>query len=270
MAAAKRGTKSKSRSGQAASKRASSGAKGRAAAPKNRPATQKATGKAKTKKAAGKAGAAKRPARKAAAKTAKKAVAKLSKVGKAVKARAKQSFAEADRQLFEPLTEGERADALRVLTEDRRLANMAKVARYRVIAVEPLALKSPHPRAHHRLARVVIYDYAANKSVEALVDLDESTVAHLQLTDSQPGLGSEEEAAAQAIALADQRVSGALGLSDEPLATMHYWSRRETELPFGRRSAAVLFGPPEGRPSIIAVVDLNDGEVIEVVPAEQW
>src|SRR5688572_22748433 len=50
----------------------------------------------------------------------------------------------ADPALFEPLCEGERADALRVMTEDRRLANMAKIARYRITAVEPLVLKPPH------------------------------------------------------------------------------------------------------------------------------
>src|SRR5688500_6924969 len=83
--------------------------------------------------------------------------------------------------LCHPLSEGERADALRILTEDRRLAAMAKVARYRVIAVEPLVVKPPHPQFGRRTARVVIYDYASDRSVEAAIDLDGAAIVHLAI-----------------------------------------------------------------------------------------
>src|SRR5688572_24070581 len=63
--------------------------------------------------------------------------------GKATPKRGRAASMAVDPALFEPLSEGERADAVRILTEDRRLGNMAKVARYRVIAMEPLALKPP-------------------------------------------------------------------------------------------------------------------------------
>jgi hypothetical protein len=175
-----------------------------------------------------------------------------------------------DPALFEPLTEGERADALRVLNEDRRLANMAKVARYRVTAVESLVVKPPHEMFGHRLARIVAFDYASDQTVEALIDLDGATVAHLQLTRSQPALGREEEAVAVGIAMRDERVKREMGLGDQPQAAMHYWSRRDTELAYARRSAAVLFGQPGERPSMVAVVDLVDRQVTEVVPADQW
>src|SRR4051794_26981977 len=46
--------------------------------------------------------------------------------------------------LFDPLTPGEVADALRTLTEDRRLSSTAKVGRYRTICSEPLVVKPPH------------------------------------------------------------------------------------------------------------------------------
>ncbi len=176
----------------------------------------------------------------------------------------------ADPALFEPLCEGERADALRVMTEDRRLANMAKIARYRITAVEPLVLKPPHELAGHRLARVVAFDYSSDRTVEALIDLDTSTLAHLQLTQSQPALGREEEETAVSIAIRDERVKRELVLGDQPQAAMHYWSRRDTELAYTRRSAAVLFGQPGERPSMVAVVDLIDRQVVEVVPADQW
>ena len=175
-----------------------------------------------------------------------------------------------DPALFDPLTEGERADALRVLTEDRRLATMAKIARYRVVAVEPLVVKPPHQLFGRRVARVVAYDYAADRCVDALVDLDTGVVAALQIDEKQPMLGHEEEAQAVAAALADERVKRELGLSDEPLAAMHYWSRRDVEIASSRRCAAVVFGQAGARPTLVAVVDLVDGQVTEVVPAEMW
>src|SRR5688500_2897883 len=61
--------------------------------------------------------------------------------GKAAAKRAKGRNADvvaADPSLFAPLTPGEIADALRTLTEDRRVATMAKIGRYRVVASEPL------------------------------------------------------------------------------------------------------------------------------------
>ena len=203
-----------------------------------------------------------------AAKTSKSRSAK--KPARRVKGGGKKTARRGDPLLFAPLSEGERADALRILTEDRRLAQMAAVGRYRVIAVEPLVVKEPHELAGHRLARVVAYDYSADRSVHACVDLDEVTVAHLQIGPIQPMLALEEEAAAIAVALRDDRVQSQLGLGDQPRAALHYWSTRESDIAYRRRSAAVLFGQPDSRPSLVAVVDLLDSEVVEVVPAEQW
>src|SRR5689334_21385561 len=72
------------------------------------------------------------------------------KNGKAAKGGRKAAdIAKADPTLFDPLTPGEIADALRTLTEDPRLGSMAKVGRYRVICTEPLVTKPPHPMAGH-------------------------------------------------------------------------------------------------------------------------
>ena len=147
---------------------------------------------------------------------------------------------------------------------------MAKVGRYRVISAEPMTVKPPEPLSGRRLARVVIYDYSGDRCVEACVDLDGNAVAHLRTSRAQPMLCREEEAAAVAIAQADDRVKAELSLSDEPLLAMHYWSDRDTDLAYSRRSAAVLFGRPGERPSLIAVVDLLDGHVTEVTPAASW
>src|SRR5262245_57339990 len=96
-------------------------------------------------------------------------------------ARPAADIANADPELFDPLTPGEIADALRTLTEDRRLSSMAIVGRYRVICTEPLVVKPPHWMAGHRLVRVVAYDYSSDRAVDACVDLDAGVVAHLEL-----------------------------------------------------------------------------------------
>ena len=178
--------------------------------------------------------------------------------------------AAADPALFDPLTQGEIADALRTLTEDRRLSSMAKIGRYRVICSEPLVVKPPHWMAGHRLARIVIYDYAADRTVDACVDLDAGVVAHLELTRAQPMLSREEEALAVSIAMADDRVRDRLAIGESPQSTLHYWGRTPEDLSYARRSAAVVFGRADGHASIVAVVDLLENIVIQVVPAEHW
>jgi hypothetical protein len=185
-------------------------------------------------------------------------------------ARGKSDVVSIDPALFDPLTAGESADALRTLTEDRRLAPTAKVGRYRVIASEPLVVKPPHWMAGHRLARVVAYDYSADRAVDAAVDLDAGVVAHVELDKSQPMLSRDEEALAQSIAVADARVRDQLAMGDVALCTMHYWGRNARDLAYARRSAAVLFGRERGHASLVVVVDLIDHTVTQVVPAEQW
>jgi hypothetical protein len=176
----------------------------------------------------------------------------------------------ADPALFDPLTPGETADALRTLIEDRRVASMAKVGRYRVICTEPLVVKPPHWMAGHRLARVVAYDYAADRAVDACVDLDAGVVAHLEINKGQPMLSRDEEAIAISVAMSDDRVRSKLELGDSAQSVMHYWGRTPNELAFARRSAAVIFGRSGGHASLIAVVDLIDQQVTQVVPAELW
>jgi hypothetical protein len=176
----------------------------------------------------------------------------------------------ADPTLFDPLTPGEIADALRTLTEDRRLTAMAKVGRYRVICTEPLVVKPPHWMASHRLVRVVVYDYAADRTVDACVDLDAGVVAHLDLNKSQPMLSRDEEALAVSVAMTDERVRQKLTLGDVPQTTLHYWGKSRQDLAFARRSAAVVFGHADGHASLVAVVDLLEHIVTQVVPAEQW
>jgi hypothetical protein len=175
-----------------------------------------------------------------------------------------------DASLFAPLTAGEVADALRTLSEDRRLATMYKVGRFRVICTEPLVVKPPHWMASHRLARVVAYDYSADRCVDACVDLDAGVVAHLDINKSQPMLSREEEGVAIAVASADGRVRERLTLGDAPTAALHYWGRDSSDLAYSRRSAAVVFGRNGGQASLVAVVDLLDNSVTAVVPASQW
>lgn len=212
-----------------------------------------------------------KPAKQAAKPKGNGHAAKPAKVaGKVAKPRTQADVASADPSLFAPLTPGETADALRTLTEDRRVSGMAKVGRYRVIATEPLVIKPPHWMAGHRLARVVIYDYAADRCVDATVDLDAGVVAHLDVSRSQPMLSREEEAVAISVSMSDERVRARVSLGEEPLVAMHYWGKDPGDLSFSRRSAAVVFGRPGGHPSVVAVVDLLDNVVTTVTPASQW
>ncbi len=228
-------------------------------------------------KAASKRGAPKRAARPPARSPASskkapaKAPAKAAKPSaKAVGKRGVSPDTAADPGLFSPLTAGETADALRTLAEDRRLTGMYKVGRYRVITSEPLVVKPPHWMANHRLARVVVYDYAADRCVDACVDLDAGVVAHLDINKNQPMLAREEEAVAVSVATADLRVRELLAIGDEASAALHYWGKDPSELAYSRRSAAVIFGRPGGHPTLVAVVDLLDNSVTHVVPASQW
>jgi hypothetical protein len=253
-------------------------------------ATPPGTGKAAPKTAAtpgdaagkGRKGAAPKATRTAAPKAASKAGnkgaapkpagARGGKAGKRVGG-AKSSATRAaigDAALFAPLTDGERAETLRLLTEDARLAAMANVGRYRVIAVEPLAVKSPADLSGHRLARAVVYDYSSERSVDACIDLDTGKVLHLKVARTQPMLSRDEENTAIAIALADEQVKSKLAPGDGLQAAMHYWSHSDTSLAYSRRAAAVLLGQPGGATSLIAVVDLLDNLVCEIVPAAEW
>jgi hypothetical protein len=245
--ASKKATRAPAKAAKAAKAKAKPTAK--ATAPKAAPAKGRA-------KAPAKAPAATRPAR------ASKAPARP--------ARRQADVADADPALFAPLTPGEVADALRTLTEDRRVSGMAKVGRYRVICTEPLVVKPPHWMAGHRLARVVIYDYAADRCVDATIDLDAGVVAHLDVTRSQPMLSRDEEAMAISISMIDDRVRAKLSLGDEPQVSMHYWGKDPSDLAYARRAAAVVFGRPGGHPSVVAVVDLLDNIVSAVIPAAQW
>jgi hypothetical protein len=203
-------------------------------------------------------------------KKAKAKPARPAKTAKKPPAKRSVDVAKADPTLFDPLTPGEVADALRTLAEDKRLTAMAKVGRYRVIAAEPLVVKPPSLMAGHRLARIVAYDYSSDRTVDACVDLDGGIVAHLELNKSQPMLSRDEEALAIDIAMSDPRVNEKLHMGEAPQATMHYWGRTPNDLSYARRSAAVVFGRADGHASIIAVVDLLDQAVTQVVPAEQW
>lgn len=281
MATAKqRSKKSGVASSKAADKTASStgsmpGTKG--AASKGKRASQKAgasartRGPAKAKAPGGRAGgkkAASKAAREADTSRADKAGKSARRGGAAKGSSTRPTAGEA--ALFAPLTEGERAEALRLLTEDARTAGMANVGRYRVIAVEPLAIKAPADLASHRLARVVAYDYSSERSVDACIDLDTGKVIHLKMARTQPMLAREEESTAIAIALDDEQVKSKLSPGDEPQAAMHYWSHNDSSLAYTRRAAAVLFGQPGRGTSLIAVVDLLDNLVCEIVPAAEW
>jgi hypothetical protein len=122
--------------------------------------------------------------------------------------------------------------------------------------------------AGHRLARVVVYGYPPT-AVDACT-ISTPAGRPPRITRSQPMLSRDEEAVAIGVAMSDDRVRGKLSLGDEAMSAMHYWGRRENDLAYARRSAAVIFGRPGAHPTLVAVVDLLDNQVTDVVPASQW
>jgi hypothetical protein len=70
--------------------------------------------------------------------------------------------------------------------------------------------------------------------------------------------------------MVDDRVRAQLALGDSPQSTLHYWGHTSDDLAFARRSAAVVFGRPDGHASVVVVVDLIENLVTQVVPAELW
>ncbi len=255
-------------------------------------ATVKTTPRDKTKKAASakKASKTKTPVKKTAGKkasakkaktsTKKKSATKKTKTSKKKSAVApkklsgkklrKAASKKVDPKLFAALSTGERIDAERILLSDPQLQSMARVGRYRIVCAEPWVAKPPHTAQGKRLARVVCYNYADDCAVTATIDLEETEVLGLQKTKSQPMLALAEEYRAIETAFSDERVAEELALGDSALATMHYWSARDSDLSSQRRSAAVLIGPEGGSPRFIAVVDLVADEVTNITKSEQW
>ena len=170
-------------------------------------------------------------------------------------------------ELFQPLTPGEKAMATRVLLEDPRVASMAKVGRYQVISAEPWVpkLKKSKPK---RAAKLVVYDYALNKTIQAFIDIENIKIDKLIQNSSQPMLSKEEECKAIKIASSDSQIASALAKDESLQAVLHYWSSKESEQSYNQRSAALVFGDKE--PTLVAIVNLNNASVIDVVPAHKW
>ena len=170
---------------------------------------------------------------------------------------------------MQPLSRGETAHAVRLLISADSLETMSELGRYQVIAAEPVAAKTGD-LAGARLAHVVVYDHADTRSVSGLVNLDAGEVVSVELTSAQPALSPLEEERAMEIASADARVKDALSSEDFPLSVLHTWSRKPSERAYTRRSAAVLYGHGARDVTVVAVVDMTGGEVIEVSPADKW
>src|SRR5262249_55423928 len=100
--------------------------------------------------------------------------------------------------------------------------------------------------------------------------LDAGVAVQVDFDKSQPMLSREEEALAISIAMVDDRVRQKLTLGDQPQSTLHYWGRTPKDIAYARRSAAVVFGRSDGHATLVAVVDLVDQTVTQIVPAELW
>lgn len=164
--------------------------------------------------------------------------------------------------------EGERDEALRILLDDDMMKSIARIGRYRVLALETVVAEPPDPLAGHRISTIEVVDYTRDRTVKARVDLDNGGVASISCAPAADKLAPEEEADALAVALADRRVAGGISLGDLPQTILHIGTRT-SDLTCSHRSAAVVFGTQRAQ-TLVAVVDLARRLVTRIVPAEGW
>jgi hypothetical protein len=155
--------------------------------------------------------------------------------------------------------------AVRLSSEDDRVRGVLE-RRSRTVLVEPTALDRKEPDdARH--AVVGIYDYEANQSLVAVVDLRAQEVRAVEETPVQFQLSREEKREAEELAAGDERVSEFLqGRNMRPLTRLFFPTTAGKDDPPHRY--AVVFVLPSDTERRFVVVDLSDGQVVDVLGPE--
>jgi hypothetical protein len=165
-----------------------------------------------------------------------------------------------------PLEADEVDLAVRLSSEDARLSGVVG-ARSRTVLVQPTTIDRKEPDdARH--AVVGIYDYDANRSLVAVVDLGAQEVRAVEETPVQFQLSREEKQEAEELVAGDQRAREFLGDRDmNPLTRLFFPSYARRDDPPHRY--AVVFLLPSASERRFAVVDLSDRRVVEVFGPER-
>ena len=159
------------------------------------------------------------------------------------------------------LSRKEHATSVRLAGEHRKMKTLAK-GRTRAVLVRPLG--SDRRQAAGRRSLVGMYDYSADRSVVAVVDLESEKIVSVEETPLQFQLAPEERKEAEGLAAKDDRVKEFLGgRKMNPLTRLYFPSsgpERERKHRF-----AIVFLRPTNSERRYAVVDLSAQRVTDVL-----
>jgi len=155
----------------------------------------------------------------------------------------------------------ERRDAaLAIARRDRRLKPLLS-GQHRAVLVEPNLHDPRRPDAQHVVIGLV--DYRKGRSLVALVDPAEHKVVGLEETPAQFQLSDSEKHVAETLAMKDKRVIRFLNKrKPNPLTRLYFPPDSQADV---LHRHAIVFLRPTNSERRYAIVDLSDGDVIDVL-----
>jgi hypothetical protein len=161
-----------------------------------------------------------------------------------------------------PLPPDEKERAVRVASTHRKVEPYLQ-GRNRAVVVERNLSERGRPDGKEQ-AVVGLYDYSNNKSLVAIVDLENETVVATEETPVQFQLDDEEARRAEELAGDDARVEEFLAGRDmNPLTRLYFPPTAAKDDPPHRY--AIVFVRPTRSERRYAVVDLSEERVVDVL-----
>ena len=164
------------------------------------------------------------------------------------------------------LDEDDEHAVLQAAAADQRIKKVAagRHARVLVGAIE----RGRRTADRKREAVVGYFDYAAGKSVAAVVDLDTKAVVEVDESSVQLQLSADEAREAERLAAAEPAIKELVGTRKlDPLTRLYFpaWAGRDDP----PHRYAVVFARPSNHERRYAIVDLTVGKVAEVLSPDQ-
>jgi hypothetical protein len=161
-----------------------------------------------------------------------------------------------------PLTRPQREAAVKIATADKRLKTGRK-ARLRPVFAAPNLHDTAQAQGGEQVV-VGFYDYDRGRSVVALVDPKEQKVLGVEETAAHLQLSDEEKREAEGLATKDDRVKAFLARRKaNPLTRLYFPPDAARQDPPHRH--AIVFLRPSSSERRYAIVDLTDGQTVDVL-----
>ncbi len=161
-----------------------------------------------------------------------------------------------------PLSSAKKTRIMAIIRKDPRLGAVLK-GRHRPVLIEPNITDRGQPKGVGQ-AVVGLYDYDRNRSIVALVDMEQGGVLSVEETLTQFQLDEEEQKEAEALAAGDSRVRAFLGNRRmNPLTRLYFPPKTSGKGPSHRY--AIVFLRPNNSQRRYAVVDLSERTVVDVI-----